>query len=95
MAGMARLGSRIEVCSKRALKRCRHGMTADVMSGHKNVVRASRANEQGRKDVVRESRADEHGHNEQSRDQQGQNEWSAMTANLNERGGDESAWVDE
>jgi len=37
-------------------------MTADVMSGHKDVVRASRADEQGR--------------NKRSRDRQGQNEWS-------------------
>ena len=57
VAGLARLASHIEGCSKRALKRCKRGMTADAMSGHKNVVRASRADEQGR--------------NERSIDQQG------------------------
>ena len=76
MAGLARLASCIAGCSKRSLKRCKHGTTADVMSGHKNVVRASRADEQGHNDVVRASRADEHEHNELSRDQPGQNEWS-------------------
>jgi len=60
----------------RAFKHCRHRTTADAMSGHKDVVRASRFDKQGRNNVVRASRADEQGRNERSRDQQGQNEWS-------------------
>jgi len=54
-------------------------MTADVMSGHKDVVRASSVDNQGRINVVtrRESRAaDEQGRNKQSRDQEGQTKWS-------------------
>jgi len=52
-------------------------MTLDVKSGNKDVVRASRVDNQGRNNMVRasESRADEQGRNERSRDQQGQNEW--------------------
>jgi len=38
------------------------------MSGHKNVVRASRVDKQGRNNVVRASSADEKGRNERSRD---------------------------
>jgi len=59
LAGLARLASCMAGCSKRALKRCKHGTTADTMSGHKNVVSTTRAEEQGRNDVVPASRVDE------------------------------------
>jgi len=61
------------------------------MSGHKDVVRASRVDTQGRNNVVRASRAGEQGSNERSRDHQGQNEWSTA----DEWGRGESTWADE
>jgi len=73
---LTRLVGRIEDCSKGAFKHCRHGMTADAMSGHKGAVITSRVDKQGRRYVVGASRADEQKGNEGSGDQQGQNKWS-------------------
>ena len=50
MAGLARLASHIAGCSKRALKRCKHGMTADCAdeSGGKESAGADEVgNEKG------------------------------------------------